>query len=336
MAERWGEMLGNFPERERVLHVLTHALAPSTAQSYGDHIARFVKWCERQPDQPSPLPATTGTVLRWLASDVTRDNRVKAGSLQPYLSALNTLHKDLDYDEPALGHLIQRYRKGLAHLQADDGRDAVRVYLPPDVVERIFDWCLALDLKTATAKAKSAFRAGVATVFTFVFFARGATGSQLRVKDVRRSVAGLTITLDHEKGKRAHGRARTITIPHGSIYGLARLLAKWEAFRGQRAPSDCYYALPDERRTFPSSAIDGWVREILAHLDVRPPPGELWSGHSLRKGAASGGAAEGVSLDRICWMGGWAIRSAAVHDYIDPTCPQTPACRRLFGWLRPR
>jgi hypothetical protein len=35
-------------------------------------------------------------------------------------------------------------------------------------------------------------------------------------------------------------------------------------------------------------------------------------------------------------MGGWSIRSAAVHDYIDATCPDTPAARRFFGWLSRR
>ena len=94
-------------------------------------------------------------------------------------------------------------------------------------------------------------------------------------------------------------------------------------------------ALPGEkRRTFAASAIDGWLRETLTHLDVQPPPGELWSGHSLRKGAASGATAVGVALVQVCHMGGWSIQSKAVHDYIDPTCPASAAARRFFGWLR--
>ena len=32
-------------------------------------------------------------------------------------------------------------------------------------------------------------------------------------------------------------------------------------------------------------------------------------------------------------LGGWSVRGAAVHDYIDATCPDTPAARRFFGWL---
>ena len=54
------------------------------------------------------------------------------------------------------------------------------------------------------------------------------------------------------------------------------------------------------------------------------------------EGAAGGAAAVDVALFRICFMGGWSIRSAAVHDYIDATCPASPAALRFFGWLTRR
>ena len=72
---------------------------------------------------------------------------------------------------------------------------------------------------------------------------------------------------------------------------------------------------------------------ILGHLEEHPPAGEAWSGHSLRKGAASGAGAIDVALFRICFVGGWSIKSRAVFDYIDATCPASPAARRFFGWL---
>ena len=79
--------------------------------------------------------------------------------------------------------------------------------------------------------------------------------------------------------------------------------------------------------------MDAWLELILGHLGVQSPEGEAWSGHSLRKGAASGAAAIDVALFRICFMGGWSVRGSAVHDYIDPTCPDSAAARRYFGWL---
>ena len=97
-----------------------------------------------------------------------------------------------------------------------------------------------------------------------------------------------------------------------------------------------YFALPGDPPRFPAGAIDAWLRQILVHLQLEPPEGELWSGHSLRKGAASGAAALDVAIARICYVGGWSIKSKAVFDYIDHTCPLTSACRRFFGWLKPK
>ena len=339
MAARWADVIDDTPERGEIIATLSSSLETSTAEVYSRHWSNFVAWCESQVNPPCALPATTGTVLRWLVS-VTKGGKVRAGSLQPYLSALNRVHRDLNLEEPALGHLIQQYRRGRAHQQTDAGRAARRVYLPPPVVEGVLLWALALEIpaddRSKTSKRlRSAFRAAVATVFTFCFFARGGTGALLCVKDVRRSAAGVTVTLAKEKGKKTAWDARTITLPPGAIPGLEELLAKWEDFRGPRTAGDCYYALPSERARPRATAIDTWLREILAHLDYEPPAGELWSGHSVRKGAASGAGSRGVSIDRICFLGGWSVHGKAVHDYIDPTCPDSAAGRRFFGWLRP-
>jgi len=203
---------------------------------------------------------------------------------------------------------------------------------------------LALDLSEAGPHERRAFRAAVAVILTFCFFARGATGAALQAQDVRRGPEGeLLITLAHEKGKAQRARARLLTIPAGSVPGLDELLAKWEQHRGVARKGDSYYALPEERRSardrparFRSTQIDAWLQLLLERFGVRPPEGESWSGRSLRKGAASGAAAIGVALDRICWCGGWSIHAKVVHDYIDPTCPSSAAAYRFYGWLLPR
>ena len=98
-----------------------------------------------------------------------------------------------------------------------------------------------------------------------------------------------------------------------------------------------YYRLPTERRkgAFDATQIDDWLGDILGHLGCSPPAGDYWSGHSLRKGAATGSFSIDVAILRICHMGGWKVRAATYVDYIDPTCPPSPAAHRFFGWLRP-
>ena len=116
---------------------------------------------------------------------------------------------------------------------------------------------------------------------------------------------------------------------------LDALLLKWESVRGDVDDDACYYALPGQR-AFPSTQIDTWLKVVLDHLGAAAPAGETWTGHSLRIGAASASDAAGVSLRKIRWMGGWTSQSSAVKDYIDPTCPDSAAGRRYFGWLLPK
>ena len=127
--------------------------------------------------------------------------------------------------------------------------------------------------------------------------------------------------------------SRTITFPPGAVPGLEELVAKWDEVASAGPLHKSYFNLPGERCAYPPGQIDTWLRLVLDHLGEQPPAGEAWSGHSLRKGAASGAAAIDVALFRICFMGGWSIKSAAVHDYIDATCPPSAAARRFFGWL---
>ena len=126
--------------------------------------------------------------------------------------------------------------------------------------------------RRAGASELRVFRAAVATVFTYVFFARGATGSSLLAGHVTRSVAGVTVQLEHEKGKGKRQRARAITLPPNSVPGLEALLLKWEHFRGAVPDGASYYLLPGERvcTRVPASAVDSWLQTVLAHFGMQP------------------------------------------------------------------
>jgi hypothetical protein len=44
------------------------------------------------------------------------------------------------------------------------------------------------------------------------------------------------------------------------IPGLTELLARWESVRGAVKDGASYYALPGQRREFPSTPVDTWVK----------------------------------------------------------------------------
>lgn len=82
LRDHWRDRIGECAEAEEIVELLSHSLAPTTAENYGGHIARFFRWCASRPDRPQPLPASTPTVVRWLVADVVRGDRVRASSLR--------------------------------------------------------------------------------------------------------------------------------------------------------------------------------------------------------------------------------------------------------------
>ncbi len=111
--------------------------------------------------------------MRWLEADVLAGGRVQASSLQGYLSPINRLHRDLGLAEPAVGSFLQSYRAGVAHTQTSAGRECERAYLPAQAIEQMHE--AALCQPVSTAADRGLLRARVATVLSYIFFARGAT-----------------------------------------------------------------------------------------------------------------------------------------------------------------
>eukprot|EP00873_Tetraselmis_striata_P013194 jgi/Tetstr1/433458/TSEL_022732.t1 len=59
-----------------------------------------------------------------------------------------------------------------------------------------------------------------------------------------------------------------------------------------------------------------WLQLVAHMLEEHPPPGFVWTSHSLRKCAATAVYAIGVVLQKIKHFGGWAQLSSVVLDYI--------------------
>ncbi len=64
----------------------------------------------------SAFPASSQTVLSYLVFLLESDT-ISAKSLQPYLSAINSVHNVFEYPPPSCGHLAKFSCKGFAELQ---------------------------------------------------------------------------------------------------------------------------------------------------------------------------------------------------------------------------
>src|SRR6056297_3145782 len=132
LSDRWAQWSGG----ATAARLAADARQSSTARSYGRHWAAFAEWCAL--NSLEPLPATPDMVAAYIGSIADRGT-VAARSLQPYLSAINSVHADFGYERPALGHFITTVRRGMARTQAATATRDTRIPLPAPAVEAVLD-----------------------------------------------------------------------------------------------------------------------------------------------------------------------------------------------------
>lgn len=272
---------------------------------------------------------------------------VAASSLQPYLSAINSMHSDFGFDKPALGHLIALVRRGLSRTQARAVTRDTRIPLPADIVEEVLDDTLQLIRSEPPALAPRPWAALLRRRFcfllSFLFMGRQDTSTSLASMDIGIDDHFVWLRLA-EKQRRHLPERRIVRIsrhpppgPHGpsrvpciAAVAQAYIAAKDALGRG---PTPWFFQLPGEPQPVTHS-MSTWVAETLADVGAAAPPGFAYLGHSLRSGASSAAEAIKVPRARGDWLGGWAPGSnTRERHYIDPTVGPSPSAFRLLGWL---
>ena len=327
------ERIARFDGGQTAHKLLCSALRGSTKYAYARHWWSFAQWCARNGCEA--LPASTEVVLAYIGS-LYETKTIKAPSLQPYLTAINAAHADEGFPRPAVGHLIRRARQGFARLNtATSPRDS-RIPLPAEAVKKV----LRFGLRTSNLHQ---LRACYALVLTWLFLGRQDSAVSLRPQDHGINDKHIWLRVE-EKTTRLSGVRRVIQLPLTQTHGhppsllpeIARLGARYTTARNMREPGarrQAYFQLPNENPPT-TSDMSTWVREALAWVNVVPPKGFAYLGHSLRSGGASAAAAIGVPAFRANWLGGWAPSSnTREKHYVDPTVLPSTAAFQLLGWL---
>lgn len=342
MGGRLRAALGDSPEATLAIEFASSCLSTATYSSYGRLWAAFEDFCAQR--RLCALPATAGTVACYVAS-LAASGRWQPGSLQPVLSAINRVHRDLlgVEDGPAQGALVTSVKRGweARHAATPGVRSDVRRPLPASVASAALDAGLAL-LPSVIAGNPELLRSLVYLAFGFALMARAGTDIALLRGDVTPRASSIFVRLRAEKGKQRAVTHRTLELRGHAA--LATLVARWAALQ-QRAwalsartmPLDVdFWRLPTDPASWPtaSSVCSEWLLQACNHVGATPPPDSKWTSHCLRKGAASAAAAIRVELATIRDWGGWAANSNVVLDYIDRTVQPCAAARRFFRFLR--
>ena len=145
MGGRLRAALGDSPEATLAIEFASSCLSTATYSSYGRLWAAFEDFCAQR--RLCALPATAGTVACYVAS-LAASGRWQPGSLQPVLSAINRVHRDLlgVEDGPAQGALVTSVKRGweARHAATPGVRSDVRRPLPASVASAALDAGLAL------------------------------------------------------------------------------------------------------------------------------------------------------------------------------------------------
>lgn len=272
------------------------------------------------------LPARPAYIYAYIGY-LHEEGLVHAGSLQPYLSAINSWHADMGFEKPAVGHVIQRLRNGFGDLEGDihSASVASRRPIPASVMYQLLQ--LARNARF-DASARLLRRAATASVLAFAFMLRGDSLVQLRRRDVTISPEGLVLRLQVKT--RSRSIATTVHRPGTDEVYLA--LKEW--LEDSASPDDApLWALdPAFSDGFSSSCLGQWFQEACDFLHLSPPTGELWSSHSHRSGGATAALSIDVALPAIARFGVWDSM-ASVQPYLDPSVGPSPEALLFFGHL---
>eukprot|EP00873_Tetraselmis_striata_P003053 jgi/Tetstr1/423317/TSEL_014015.t1 len=329
---------------QRTLDLLSSSLSAQTLKSYAGRLSQFAEFCH-DSENISPLEATTATVVRYVAW-IGERGHIAAKSLQPYLSAINTffeLHNLVPIAKDSL-HLTSA-RRGLMLRQRRLDAAPLRVPLPADVAYRFVSKA-ELIVSAPYPESHLDYRALLASVVNFLFFARGLTGVSCRVQDVHVDTYNITLQIYREKGRagrRGPGDLRVLLLPVSEHPRVARLLHYFIdnvqsvplVTVGLAASNFWAVNVAGQSKPWTAATMSDWLSTTVNLVNAAPPAGTSWTSHSLRKGAASAANAIGTPLSHIRYQGGWATNSDVVLDYIDPNVLPSPGAWFFFGHIAP-
>ena len=322
----------NTPGLQSINQLLQQARRPSTKKSYNSKVDKFQDFCGRVQDEAgtprlSSMPASQTTILAFIGY-LASLGKIRSSSLQPYLSAINSLHADFGFPKPAQGHWISLARKGFGEIEGSLNQAPTKAAPFPA------SYMLSI-LKHGLKDTTSSHHIRVCACLTaqFAFFSRADSGINLLDEDVDifNDTFSINVKAKNIERSQAAPLSRVTSTTHDPQRLFQQLQEKWKRLRGHNINKSPYWLFQDEP---PATAqiITSWLRDIMTALELHTPPGVSYTGHSLRRGGASAAHAINVSTPRIIAWGLWRDFNTAI-SYIDVNVQQDQAAYIFFSNL---
>ena len=197
----------------------------------------------------------------------------------------------------------------------EDGATVVgRRPIPADVMLSV------LQLARAPATSLSLRRAATANVICFAFM--------LRADSCVLTEKGLVLQVL----TKTRGRDVSTTVHRPGQDEVFWLLWEWTQLTSA-TPDSLLWALDGASDgAFESTCIVRWLRACCDALNLHPPAGEKWGGHSHRSGGATAALSIDASLPAIARFGIWDL-IASLQPYLDPAVGPSAAALLFFEHL---
>jgi integrase len=300
----------------RIDLIFYNRITPAVRRQGQAPFERFMDFLTLQRGKRAPLlPVTDLEILDWVTSS---SDDVKYGTVQSWLAGVKRVMVERRADVSAFD--TEWFKAGLKGLKMVKGESQPRRALPLTL-----PLLGQLNRKVLVAEGKSELRRltlSAAFALGFGCFLRCGEFTytdfdpvkHLQRKDVDLSSAVPTLRLKYSKMDPT-GKGRTIPIPRveNSAYKhvcpstlLARLFDMFPA-----PPEAPLFSFSRHKANFPAKTVVSEFRKILMDSGIRDDPdGQVWSGHSFRRGASTWAAETGFTDNDILQLGRWAVTSA--------------------------
>jgi site-specific recombinase XerD len=265
---------------EQAREFARHSKAESTLRGYRADWRDFIGWCEGH--SAGALPAAPETVAAYIAESTAR---IKVGSIQRRLNAINAAHKAVGLESPTASNIVAATLQGIRRTLGT---------APAQKAPALTDDIRAMVAPTDGGLIGLRDRALILLGFAGAF--RRSELVALDVADLAFGRDGLTVNLRRSKTDQ-EGVGRKVGIPYGANPETCpvRVLQAWLE-TAALAEGSVFRSLNRHGHLCPGRLAPADVARVVKKLAERAGlDAAKYAGHSLRAGHATAAAISGAS-----------------------------------------
>ena len=278
---------------------LKAATAPNTRKAYQSDVQHFMS-------AGGLLPTSTEGILNYLHKFA---NQLNARTLQRRLTALKQWHLTQGFSDPTAHPLVHKTVTGIYHVH---GKPAVKApALSLDHLTQLAHYLQASD-KLTHRRDNALLQIGFFGAF------RRSELVAIQWQQVSFVCEGVEILIPRSKTDQA-GNGVTCAIPYGHATLCPVVALKiWHGKSG--SPADGFVFSPISksgtlsRKPLSTNSVNILLKQHATACQL--PQASAYSGHSLRRGFATGAAQKGATLGAIMRQGRWR-QASTVHGYVE-------------------